>query len=153
MLALLAPGQGSQTPGMLTAWLELPGAADRLATWSQISGLDLTRLGTTATAEEITDTAVTQPLVVAAAIKQSAIDVDPWFHSGADPAGAHNRHVVLRDKEGRIEQSIGALMALYAQNHVKEGVEVSPYDYMVHEDEPELTFEEQRMQAIKKKSG
>ena len=44
-------------------------------------------------------------------------------------------------------------MALYAQNHVKEGVEVSPYDYMVYEDEPELTFEEQRMQAIKKKSG
>ncbi|WP_110817534.1 ACP S-malonyltransferase [Mycolicibacterium peregrinum] len=68
MLALLAPGQGSQTPGMLSAWLELPGAADRLATWSQISGLDLARLGTTATAEEITDTAVTQPLVVAATL-------------------------------------------------------------------------------------
>ncbi len=53
---------------MLTPWLELPGAADRLATWSQISGLDLVRLGTTATAEEITDTAVTQPLVVAATL-------------------------------------------------------------------------------------
>ncbi|BBY30626.1 ACP S-malonyltransferase [Mycolicibacterium sediminis] len=68
MLALLAPGQGSQTPGMLVPWLELPGAADRLATWSEISGLDLTALGTTATAEEITDTAVTQPLVVAATL-------------------------------------------------------------------------------------
>lgn len=68
MLALLAPGQGSQTPGMLAAWLELTGAAERLATWSEISGLDLTRLGTTATAEEITDTAVTQPLVVAATL-------------------------------------------------------------------------------------
>ena len=68
MLALLAPGQGSQTPGMLASWLELPGAADRLATWSQISGLDLVTLGTTATAEEITDTAVTQPLVVAATL-------------------------------------------------------------------------------------
>ncbi len=65
MIALLAPGQGSQTPGMLTPWLELPGAADQLAGWSEISGLDLARLGTTATAEEITDTAVTQPLVVA----------------------------------------------------------------------------------------
>jgi [acyl-carrier-protein] S-malonyltransferase len=65
---LLAPGQGSQTPGMLTEWLELPGAADRLAAWSEISGLDLARLGTTATAEEITDTAVTQPLVVAATL-------------------------------------------------------------------------------------
>jgi [acyl-carrier-protein] S-malonyltransferase len=65
---LLAPGQGSQTPGMLADWLELPGAAERLAAWSQISGLDLARLGTTATAEEITDTAVTQPLVVAATL-------------------------------------------------------------------------------------
>lgn len=65
---MLAPGQGSQTPGMLTEWLELPGAADRLAAWSEISGLDLARLGTTATAEEITDTAVTQPLVVAATL-------------------------------------------------------------------------------------
>ncbi|PQD98098.1 putative malonyl CoA-ACP transacylase FabD [Mycolicibacterium parafortuitum] len=68
MLAFLAPGQGSQTPGMLAEWLELPGAAERIASWSEISGLDLSRLGTTATAEEITDTAVTQPLVVAATL-------------------------------------------------------------------------------------
>jgi len=53
---------------MLAAWLELPGAAERLAAWSEISGLDLVRLGTTAAAEEITDTAVTQPLVVAATL-------------------------------------------------------------------------------------
>ena len=65
MIAFLAPGQGSQTPGMLAEWLELPGAADQISRWSQISGLDLATLGTTATAEEITDTAVTQPLVVA----------------------------------------------------------------------------------------
>ncbi|NLG55344.1 MAG: ACP S-malonyltransferase, partial [Rhodococcus sp.] len=68
MISLLAPGQGSQTPGMLSPWLELPGTADRLALWSKAAGLDLVRLGTEATAEEITDTAVTQPLVVAAAI-------------------------------------------------------------------------------------
>lgn len=68
MLALLAPGQGSQTPGMLAPWLELTGANERIAAWSEISGLDLARLGTTATAEEITDTAVTQPLVVAATL-------------------------------------------------------------------------------------
>ncbi len=68
MIALLAPGQGSQTPGMLSAWLELPGTAEQLAAWSDISGLDLARLGTTATAEEIADTAVTQPLVVAATL-------------------------------------------------------------------------------------
>jgi [acyl-carrier-protein] S-malonyltransferase len=68
VIALLAPGQGSQTPGMLSPWLELPGAADQLASWSTVSGLDLARLGTTASAEEITDTAVTQPLVVAATL-------------------------------------------------------------------------------------
>lgn len=68
MIALLAPGQGSQTPGMLSPWLELPGAADQIASWSTVSGLDLARLGTTAAAEELTDTAVTQPLVVAATL-------------------------------------------------------------------------------------
>ncbi|WP_082948688.1 ACP S-malonyltransferase [Mycobacterium sp. 1274756.6] len=68
MIALLAPGQGSQTPGMLSPWLELPGAADLIASWSTVSGLDLARLGTTAAAEELTDTAVTQPLVVAATL-------------------------------------------------------------------------------------
>lgn len=65
---MLAPGQGSQTPGMLIDWLNLPGAGDRIDRWSTISGLDLARLGTTATAEEITDTAITQPLVVAATL-------------------------------------------------------------------------------------
>jgi [acyl-carrier-protein] S-malonyltransferase len=53
---------------MLAPWLEMPGAADQIASWSTASGLDLARLGTTASAEEITDTAVTQPLVVAATL-------------------------------------------------------------------------------------
>jgi [acyl-carrier-protein] S-malonyltransferase len=65
VIALLAPGQGSQTEGMLSPWLELPGAQDQLTLWSKAGGLDLVRLGTTASTEEITDTAVTQPLVVA----------------------------------------------------------------------------------------
>lgn len=72
MIAVLAPGQGSQTPGMLAAWLELPGAAEQIAKWSEISGLDLAALGTTASADEITDTAVTQPLVVAATLLANA---------------------------------------------------------------------------------
>ncbi len=53
---------------MLSPWLELPGATEKMASWSAVSGLDLVRLGTTASAEEITDTAVTQPLVVAATL-------------------------------------------------------------------------------------
>ncbi len=50
---------------MLSPWLEIDGARQRLAAWSDATGLDLLRLGTTADAEEIQDTAVTQPLVVA----------------------------------------------------------------------------------------
>ncbi|MCW2721220.1 MAG: fabD, partial [Pseudonocardia sp.] len=72
MIALLAPGQGSQTPGMLTPWLEgwvgSAQAAESIDRWSEAIGLDLRRLGTTAEADEIKDTAVTQPLVVAAAL-------------------------------------------------------------------------------------
>jgi [acyl-carrier-protein] S-malonyltransferase len=68
MLLIAAPGQGAQTPGFLHPWLELPGIADRLAAWSDLAGCDLIRYGTTASAEEITDTAIAQPLLVAAAI-------------------------------------------------------------------------------------
>jgi [acyl-carrier-protein] S-malonyltransferase len=53
---------------MLTPWLDDPDAEATLARWSALAGLDLYRLGTTAGAEEIKDTAVTQPLVVAAAL-------------------------------------------------------------------------------------
>jgi [acyl-carrier-protein] S-malonyltransferase len=53
---------------MLSPWLELPGAADRLTSWSTASGLDLARLGTSASTEEITNTAIAQPLIVAATL-------------------------------------------------------------------------------------
>lgn len=68
MFALLAPGQGSQTPGMLTPWLELEGTRERVTAWSELAGMDLVELGTVADADAIKDTAVTQPLVVAAAL-------------------------------------------------------------------------------------
>src|SRR5260370_7281508 len=68
MLLIAAPGQGAQAPGFLSAWLELPGFADRLAAWSDLAGCDLIRCGTIAGAEEIRDTAIAQPLLVAAAL-------------------------------------------------------------------------------------
>jgi [acyl-carrier-protein] S-malonyltransferase len=68
MLVIAAPGQGAQTPGFLAPWLDLPGVADRLAGWSDLAGCDLIRYGTAAGQDEITDTAVAQPLLVAAAI-------------------------------------------------------------------------------------
>jgi [acyl-carrier-protein] S-malonyltransferase len=68
VLAVLSPGQGSQKPGFLSPWLELTGAEARLRWWSALAGVDLIQLGTTAGADEIKDTARTQPLLVAAAL-------------------------------------------------------------------------------------
>ncbi|MGC0311798.1 ACP S-malonyltransferase [Kitasatospora acidiphila] len=65
MLVIVAPGQGAQSPGMLAPWLELDGVADRLHGWSEAAGIDLVHYGTKADAEEIKDTAVAQPLLVA----------------------------------------------------------------------------------------
>ncbi|MFJ2646772.1 ACP S-malonyltransferase [Streptomyces sp. NPDC087420] len=68
MLVLVAPGQGAQTPGFLSPWLDLPGAEDRLRAWSAAIDLDLVHYGTKADADEIRDTAVAQPLLVASAL-------------------------------------------------------------------------------------
>lgn len=68
MLAVLSPGQGSQKPGFLTPWLDLTGTEARLRWWSALAGVDLVHLGTVADAEEIKDTARTQPLLVAASL-------------------------------------------------------------------------------------
>ncbi|HEX8092241.1 ACP S-malonyltransferase, partial [Jatrophihabitans sp.] len=65
MISVLAPGQGAQSPGMLAPWLELDGVPEQVAGFSELSGLDLARLGTTADADEIRDSAITQPLIVA----------------------------------------------------------------------------------------
>ncbi len=68
MLAILCPGQGAQTPGMLSPWLELPELGDTIDELSEAAQLDLRRLGTEADAETIRDTKVAQPLIVAASL-------------------------------------------------------------------------------------
>ena len=68
MNIVLVPGQGSQAPGMLLPWLELPGASEDLAAWSDAASLDLLHLGTAAGADEIRDTAIAQPLLTATAL-------------------------------------------------------------------------------------
>ena len=65
MLVIVAPGQGAQTPGFLSPWLEDPAFADRLHWLSAVSGMDLAHYGTEADADTIRDTAVAQPLLVA----------------------------------------------------------------------------------------
>ena len=68
MLAIIAPGQGSQTPGMLSPWLEDAQIRAMAQEISDAIGLDIVRLGTTADADEIKDTANAQPLIVAAGL-------------------------------------------------------------------------------------
>ena len=80
MLALIAPGQGSQTPGMLLPWIADPSKAELLRSWSDAIDLDLLHLGTTADADEIRDTANAQPLIVAAGLLSAgALDLKGKF--------------------------------------------------------------------------
>jgi [acyl-carrier-protein] S-malonyltransferase len=71
VIVVVAPGQGSQTPGFLSPWLELDGARERLEALGEAAGLDLIALGTTADADTIKQTQIAQPLIVAAGILAS----------------------------------------------------------------------------------
>jgi [acyl-carrier-protein] S-malonyltransferase len=85
MLVLAAPGQGAQTPGFLAPWLEVPGVAERVADWSDLVGCDLVRYGTVAGADEIRDTAIAQPLLVAAALAAAGALGAESLAAGAKP--------------------------------------------------------------------
>jgi [acyl-carrier-protein] S-malonyltransferase len=73
MLVIAAPGQGAQAPGFLSPWLEFPGVTERIGTWSELVDCDLIRFGTVGDADEIRDTAIAQPLLVAAAMAAAAV--------------------------------------------------------------------------------
>jgi [acyl-carrier-protein] S-malonyltransferase len=100
MLLIAAPGQGAQAPGFLREWLELPGFSERLGSWSELAGCDLIRCGTTADADEIRDTAIAQPLLVATAIAvatellggpgRPAVLTDAAAAAGVDAAAGHS---------------------------------------------------------------
>jgi [acyl-carrier-protein] S-malonyltransferase len=82
VLILTAPGQGAQAPGFLSPWLELPSVAEQLGAWSELAGRDLVRLGTTGEADEITDTAVAQPLLIAVALAVASLLPEPDAAAG-----------------------------------------------------------------------
>lgn len=68
MFAIVAPGQGAQKSGFLSPWLKLDAVASTLAELSDAAELDLAYLGADADDDTIRDTAVLQPLLVAASI-------------------------------------------------------------------------------------
>jgi len=92
VLAIVAPGQGAQSPGFLTAWLEDPTFAARMEWLSVVAGLDLAHYGTKADADTIRDTAVAQPLLVAtglvAALSVFPHPSDAWAAIGV--TGGHS---------------------------------------------------------------
>lgn len=93
MLAVVAPGQGSQTPGFLAPWLEEPHAAERLRWLSAVAGLDLVAHGTTSDADTIRDTAVAQPLLVASGLV-SLLSVFPHPSQAFSAVGVGAGHSV-----------------------------------------------------------
>jgi [acyl-carrier-protein] S-malonyltransferase len=102
MLILVAPGQGAQSPGFLTPWLEIPGFRERLDWLGACADLDLVHYGTEAGADEIRDTAVTQPLLVASALV-SAVTLFPHPVDAFRQIGAVAGHSV-----GEIAAAAGA---------------------------------------------
>ena len=68
VIVVVCPGQGSQTPGFLTPWLADTAYAEQLGELSDAAGIDLATHGTVSDADTIRDTAIAQPLIVAAGL-------------------------------------------------------------------------------------
>ena len=116
MLAIVAPGQGAQTPGFLGPWLDVPTFADRLNWLSAVSGLDLRHYGTAADTETIRDTAIAQPLLVAAGLL-AALELFPHPADGYPFVGVAAGHSV---GEVTAAAGVGVLSAEQAMVFVRE---------------------------------
>jgi [acyl-carrier-protein] S-malonyltransferase len=115
MLAIIAPGQGSQSPGMLSAWLKDSTLRDTCAAWSLEIGSDLLTLGTSADADQIKDTANAQPLIVAAGLLSfKALGVTPSVvagHSVGEITAASLATIISESDAMKIVQARGVEMA------------------------------------------
>jgi [acyl-carrier-protein] S-malonyltransferase len=76
LIALTCPGQGAQTPGFLKPWLEIESFKSEIEKYSAILDMDLVHFGTEADADQIKDTRIAQPLIVAASMASHAALID-----------------------------------------------------------------------------
>lgn len=102
MLVIVAPGQGAQSPGFLTPWLEVPGVRERMSWLSAVAGIDLIEHGTVSDADTIRDTAIAQPLIVGAGLV-TMLSLFPHPSSAFARIGAGAGHSV-----GEITAAVGA---------------------------------------------
>lgn len=73
MIAIACPGQGSQKPGFLNEWLELPEFRHVFSELAESISLDLIKHGTVSDEETIRDTAIAQPLIVASSLASAQL--------------------------------------------------------------------------------
>ena len=90
MLVIAAPGQGAQSPGFLSPWLELASFADSVRQMGDEIGVDLVHYGTDADADAIRDTKIAQPLLVATGLAAAAELGLPASASGSAWAAGHS---------------------------------------------------------------
>jgi [acyl-carrier-protein] S-malonyltransferase len=124
LIALSCPGQGAQTPGFLTPWLELESFKTEIEKYSAILDMDLVHFGTEADADQIKDTKIAQPLIVAASMAShaaliSALQDDSMFegvagHSVGEIAAANIAGVLDTEAALKFVKARGEQMAMAA---------------------------------------
>jgi [acyl-carrier-protein] S-malonyltransferase len=124
LIALTCPGQGAQTPGFLAPWLELESFKAEIAKYSAILDMDLVHFGTEADADQIKDTKIAQPLIVAASMAShaaliAALQDDSMFegvagHSVGEIAAANIAGVLDTEAALKLVKARGEQMAIAA---------------------------------------
>jgi [acyl-carrier-protein] S-malonyltransferase len=127
MLVILCPGQGSQKPGFMNSWLELPEYRTTLETMSESISLDIIKHGTLSDEDTIRDTAIAQPLIVAASIATAnLLDLSNVSgvagHSVGEVAASQIAGIINQDQAMQLVNLRAQAMAKAAASSDKAGM-------------------------------